>query len=271
MFIWIEVIRIYMKTIPICILLLSTIISCASLSEAVRDNDIPKVKQIVDRGGNVNEVDEYGETALMVAVSRENLELVKILIDAKADVEARNKYESTVLMTAALAGNLEIVSMLLKAGANPNAKNKYNTSALLNAVSSSGPSAKIVRILIEAGAHLNVRDERGTALDVACKRGHDESARLLVEAEAKAAGSNGDANGYCKKIRSEVADKIAVDNANAEKLAKQTAERRRAAEKENPPSINPTSPRVKQRVCRNVVTGYGKTGGAIGHEECVYE
>ena len=47
-------------------------------------NNIEIVKLLIDRGANVNEKDNYGETALMVATRRVKTEIVELLKNADA-------------------------------------------------------------------------------------------------------------------------------------------------------------------------------------------
>jgi ankyrin repeat protein len=87
------------------------------LLEAVRLNKIEEVKKLIEKGADVNVVDEYGATALYWASYKGHSEIVKMLIEAGADVNVVNKYGITALHWASYKGHSEIVKMLKEAGA----------------------------------------------------------------------------------------------------------------------------------------------------------
>ena len=87
------------------------------LLEAVRLNKIEEVKKLIEKGADLNVVDEYGATALHWASQEGHSEIMKMLIKAGADVNVVNKYGITALHLASLLGHSEIVKMLEKAGA----------------------------------------------------------------------------------------------------------------------------------------------------------
>lgn len=70
------------------------------LHEAIKSLDISKVKSILQSGVDINEINEYGATALNWATFY-NIEIVKLLIFAGADVNAADKKGMTPLMNAA--------------------------------------------------------------------------------------------------------------------------------------------------------------------------
>ena len=88
------------------------------------------VKCLARHGADVDAKDKDGWTALMWASSREKLETVKCLVSLGADVNAKNKAGWTALMWASSQGNLEIVKCLVGKGADVNLKNKDNKKAL---------------------------------------------------------------------------------------------------------------------------------------------
>ena len=65
-----------------------------------------------------------------IAALQNNTESLKNLIEKGADVNAKNKYEQTTLHYAAREGHTEIVEFLIEKGADVNAKNKYGLTPL---------------------------------------------------------------------------------------------------------------------------------------------
>lgn len=83
------------------------------------------VKQLLDRGADVNDVDSTGRTALMYAAVSDvhPVEQIRMLLEHKADVNAKSKHPRsgdsglTALDIAKLHGQTAVVDLLLKAGA----------------------------------------------------------------------------------------------------------------------------------------------------------
>ncbi len=128
-------------------------------------------KALIARGANVNAANVYGRTALMDVAGNGNVEFVSLLLSAGADVNIQTRNGGTALHEAAINGHIEIVRMLLTKGAKPNAANGLGQTALMLACNCAGPRktcpwrSDIVRLLIDAGADVNVKDTHGdTAL-----------------------------------------------------------------------------------------------------------
>jgi len=114
--------------------------------------ELDKIKEVIDKGVPLNEDVYYGDTPLLYAIAQAKTSIAKLLIEKGADVN----YEipttgKTALMEAAYEGNLEVVRTLLRAGANLNHQDKNGLPALCHAL---GKPA-IVEELIAAGADVN--------------------------------------------------------------------------------------------------------------------
>jgi ankyrin repeat protein len=81
---------------------------------------IKVVKAFIEAGGNVNHQNNFGETALMIAVLKEEIEISKILISAGADVNMQNKYGMRALTIAIRKNKPQLVQILIEAGAEVN-------------------------------------------------------------------------------------------------------------------------------------------------------
>jgi uncharacterized protein len=113
---------------------------------------------------------EWGQTALMWAVSRQHRAVVKTLLASGANVHARSLAGFTSLLFAARAGDLESAKMLLEAGADVNESTPEYGNALVLA-SASGHEALSI-FLLDKGADANSADSKGiTALHWAVQRG----------------------------------------------------------------------------------------------------
>jgi len=109
------------------------------LLEAARKQDIDTVVNLLKKGVNINveEDDDYPDTALTIASAFANTELATLLLDNGADINHQNKYGNTALMEALDYGaageeeeKVEIVSLLIKRGADVHIQDPYGKTVL---------------------------------------------------------------------------------------------------------------------------------------------
>lgn len=135
--------------------------------------NIEIVKILIDKGADVNATNEYDSTAL-ISVSffpRNYPEIMKYLVQQGADVNAKNNFGYTALIMVSIRGNLEGVKYLVTHGANINIKRKYGNTALIYAAKDG--DLKMVKYLIKMGAYINIKNKNGyTALMFASENGH---------------------------------------------------------------------------------------------------
>lgn len=72
------------------------------LIEAAIKQDINSVRLLLDSGYEVNEKNQFGDTALTKAAGSGNIEIVKLLVARGADVNAANKSGRTALIHASM-------------------------------------------------------------------------------------------------------------------------------------------------------------------------
>ena len=151
-------------------------------------------QQLAD-GWDVNQQDDYGVTLIGWAVEEDRYTLAERLIELGADLEIVDNYLMTELLVVANRGRVEQVRFLVDHGVNLDYQGRAGYSALHWAAESlqgGGSSStlrddkvEVVKILIEAGATLDLENESGkTPLDIAIENGYDEIAQLLREAGA---------------------------------------------------------------------------------------
>lgn len=98
---------------------------------AIQGGTLPFVKSIVGDGANLEAVNEFGQTPLILAVLLQNESIVRELVSLGSDPNRADSLEGqTPLILAARDGNYEIVSFLLEKNANPSFKNKKGKTAL---------------------------------------------------------------------------------------------------------------------------------------------
>jgi len=114
----------------------------SALHFAAREGDIESTRALLDGGADVNQLTEYGWTALLTAVNNRNYRLAQLLLERGADPNIANKGGWTPLYIATDNRNieggdypvpkpdidhLEIITSLLDKGADANGRIKDNT------------------------------------------------------------------------------------------------------------------------------------------------
>ena len=192
----------------------------ADLLRAAARGDATEIRRLIAAGAKVDTRDQRGRTALLLATHRNHVEAARALIAAGADVNAKddmsdspflyagaegrleilemtlagadlkstNRYGGTALIPACHHGHVEVVRALLKTPIDINHVNKLGWTALLEAVILGDGGAvhtEIVRLLVEAGADVDLPDREGTPLAHARRRGFSAIARILRAAGAR--------------------------------------------------------------------------------------
>jgi uncharacterized protein len=189
------------------------------LSRAARSGHLDMVDLLLQRGAPIDARDLSGATALYVAAERGQVAVVQRLIDKGADVNLKGRSGTSPLAAAAFAGRNQVVKMLLAHGADGRAADDTGKPPIVYAAAggaldivrqlltqdidvnaryandltllmwASGPdqnvaepqALQVVSYLIEAGARIDDRDDRGrTALMIAAEGNHADIAQLLL-------------------------------------------------------------------------------------------
>ncbi|KAJ5752240.1 hypothetical protein N7520_009157 [Penicillium odoratum] len=141
--------------------------------------EINTIKDLLNKGANVNAQDSDGQTAMMIATSHGYHEVVSLLLKYKAKTDTTHKGQ-TALFIAAQKGDENIAKLLLLNGADPKGPNMRGKSALSQAVISGNLS--MTRLLLNYGATTNVLCANGdTALTYAVVSDNIEMTQLLLD------------------------------------------------------------------------------------------
>jgi ankyrin repeat protein/truncated hemoglobin YjbI len=104
-----------------------------ALHYAVRGGKLPLIKLLLERGAQVNALDEDGLTPLLhlsrTRSKADPIPVMKLLVAGGANVDARDENQGTLLMYFARQGKAEPVQWLLAHGADRNARNKSGKTA----------------------------------------------------------------------------------------------------------------------------------------------
>jgi ankyrin repeat protein len=148
--------------------------------QAIRTNDLARLKALIDSPADANAPGAFGNTALMNAAAAGSVDAMKFLIDKGADINAQNAFGTTALTMSAT--QIAKVRLLLDHGAKATIASKQGRTALFVAAMSE-PSAAIVRLLIAKGADVHAKDASGNTILNAAAVGNDiATIRLLIDA-----------------------------------------------------------------------------------------
>jgi ankyrin repeat protein len=127
--------------------------------------------------------------ALYKAAGDGNAAQVSGLLDSGVNVNGRTSDGSYALNRAAVENHVDVARLLLDRGADPNVQNSQGDTPLICAVKYAGGKAATVKLLVEAGTDLSIKDDKGkTALDYAKSEGQQEASALLEGSDSKGAG-----------------------------------------------------------------------------------
>jgi len=85
--------------------------------QAAEIGDAARLVELLETGAEVDTLDRYGQTALMLAARNGHGDAVRVLLDAGAELDHTAKHNLSALMLAVLNDRLEVVEQLVEAGA----------------------------------------------------------------------------------------------------------------------------------------------------------
>jgi len=138
------------------------------------------IKNLVERGANINIRNAKHETALHSAAISGSAEIIRILIDKGMSVDLTNEDDSTPLHFSAEYGNLEATKALVERGVALNDIDKYGVTPLLCAANKG--KLEVFHYLTEIGADINIRNvNSSTVLHLAAVSGSVEIIKILLD------------------------------------------------------------------------------------------
>ena len=156
---------------------------------ATQRNRIEIARFLIQEGADVNAKDFIQDSPYLYAAAEGRIEILKMTLAAGADLKDTNRYRGTGLIPAAHHGHVEAVKLLLGTAIDKDHVNNLGWTALLEAVILGDGGAvhtEIVRLLVEAGANVNIADRDGvTPLAHAKKSGYSGMVRILSAAGAR--------------------------------------------------------------------------------------
>lgn len=149
---------------------LTTLSLAGPFTKAVKNNDIKKVKFLLENGGDINEL-ENAKNALCFAVANNNLEMIKLLVERKIDFYDTDTIDTNPYSIAALAGNYEAIKLFDTSNMVIKKTYKEVLSGVLNGYNinkkKSDSYYSILRILVKRADSIgDLLNDSGTAGDM---------------------------------------------------------------------------------------------------------
>jgi ankyrin repeat protein len=146
------------------------------LTMAIPDGHLDTVKLLIEHGANVNQKGADATAPLLFAAPS-HPDIVRLLLQHGANVNVKDEEGDTALIIAACNANAEMTKILLDYQADPNLKNNKGETALITLALidydvSTERLVKCSRLLVQAGADVNVRDANGVSPIEAAKNNH---------------------------------------------------------------------------------------------------
>jgi hypothetical protein len=154
--------------------------SAKNLMEAVSRNCVGRTAEFLAKEG----IDSKGGTesaALRMAIALGNEAIAKLLLDAGAPVNPATKLLWSPLGEAGHRGRIGIMRLLLKKGADVDDLDRRGATYL---ASYGFFNTRVMKLLLEAHANPNARDEGETALMHASFYGYEDAVKLLIQYHA---------------------------------------------------------------------------------------
>ncbi|MDG4548853.1 MAG: ankyrin repeat domain-containing protein [Candidatus Contendobacter sp.] len=151
-----------------------------TLMNAVKRNDLTRVKELIGQGADIDAPDASGDVPLIMAAYQGHTEIVQALLEAGADVTAVDPgMKATALHAAAYAGRTGAARLLIAHGIDIDKQGPYNGyTALHDAIWQN--HIETAKVIIEAGADLTLKSHDGqTPLEFARAKKQKELIALL--------------------------------------------------------------------------------------------
>ncbi|WP_213740880.1 ankyrin repeat domain-containing protein [Bradyrhizobium sp. dw_411] len=159
---------------------------------AAEGSHISIAQRLIERGADVNLTGRSGISPVAAAAYAGNDVIVEALLAHGADARTPDETGKPPIIYAAAGARLDVVKRLLARNIDVNARYSNDLTVLMWAAGPDDkvPEAQAVQViscLLDAGAHIDDRDDRGrTALMIAAEGGHEDIANVLVARGADA-------------------------------------------------------------------------------------
>ena len=171
--------------IVIALHLATTMMPAQEIFDAVKKNDVAKVKELIEKEPQqIQAKDRQGFSLLNSACNLGHIEIINFLIGKGADInQLAGRLDLTPLMECARTGNLEVAKLLVEKGADVKIISKMGMSAMHWALANGQNQAEdIALLLIEKGSKVEIKAFNGeTPIMTAVRKGYLKATKALLE------------------------------------------------------------------------------------------
>ncbi len=152
-----------------------------ALMNAINKNNLSLVKQLIQDGANVDELDGNQDAPLVMAAYKGHEQILEVLLKAGADVRAVDPgMKATALHAAAYAGRTSAAKLLIEYHIDINKQGPYTGyTALHDAIWQN--NVDIVKLLLAANADLSLLSHDGESPLNFAKSKHRKEIVVLIE------------------------------------------------------------------------------------------
>ncbi len=157
-------------------------------------------ESLIEAGSDLNQTDENGNTALLLAAKNGYPSLIPLMIQKGADIQAKNNQGLTALQVALSEGKIEAANVLVDAGADIHDGGENNFTPLMRAAIAK--DVNFMKGLIEKGVDLNVQNSEGsTAVMMAAEYFDWPTIKCLLDAGADTSIKNNKGETFADMIK----------------------------------------------------------------------
>ncbi|WP_353285220.1 ankyrin repeat domain-containing protein [Wolbachia endosymbiont (group A) of Beris morrisii] len=163
------------------------VLSTEELFDAVKQNNLDKVKELINQGANINAQEKgiYGKKPIHIAAENNNKNIIEFLLSRGVSVNDTERVGNTPLHYAAWGGRLEAAEFLVNKGADIDAADASTYGKKPVHVAAENNNKNIIEFLLNRGVSVDDTERVGnTPLHYAAWRGCLEAAEFLVNRRA---------------------------------------------------------------------------------------
>lgn len=159
-----------------------------ALLVAAHLSDEVSARLLLENGANGNVLDDQAYDLITIAAVNNDVEMIALGLEFGADPSAMTSpYEGTALIAAAHLGHVETVKLLIDAGAPLDHVNNLGWTALIESIvlGDGGKShTEVLKRLVAAGANIHLADRQGrTPIQLAQQQGFSKMVSILEKHE----------------------------------------------------------------------------------------
>ncbi|CAM9781541.1 unnamed protein product, partial [Hapterophycus canaliculatus] len=156
--------------------------SITPLHTAVRANSCDAIRSLAQHEANLNKLDHSSETPLQLAVRFERVDAAEALLASGVNVNLRVNGETPLETLFEEEPSKDVLKVLLKAGAIVNIPDENGMYPIQQAAKYVEDAEEMIDLLVEAGADVNAGSglHRSTPLHIACSKRNGSAVAALL-------------------------------------------------------------------------------------------